>query len=161
MELMIRWLIRVDMKAILDIERHSFEFAWTEEDFLCELRKRNVIGMVAELGREVVGFMLYELHKDNLHILNFAVRASCRRQYIGKRMIQRLVDKLSQQRRKYLFADVALGSLGALKFFCSQGFTPYKLLPDYFEGDDCVCLRYSPEDSEAFWMSPYSTRISL
>ena len=29
--------------------------------------------MVAEQGEKVVGFMIYELHKTKLHILNFAV----------------------------------------------------------------------------------------
>ena len=29
--------------------------------------------MVAEQGEKVVGFMIYELHKAKLHILNFAV----------------------------------------------------------------------------------------
>ena len=44
----IRWMIRRDMPEVLDIEQQSFEFAWTEEDFLCCLRQRNCIGMVAE-----------------------------------------------------------------------------------------------------------------
>ena len=69
----IRWMIRRDMPEVLHAEATSFEFAWTEEDFLRCLRQRNCIGMVAEHGEKVVGFMIYELHKTKLHILNFAV----------------------------------------------------------------------------------------
>ena len=69
----IRWMIRRDMPEVLQTEQESFEFAWTEEDFLRCLRQRNCIGMVAEQGEKVVGFMIYELHKTKLHILNFAV----------------------------------------------------------------------------------------
>ncbi len=43
----IRWMIRRDMAEVLRIERESFEYHWTEEDFLCCLRQRNCIGMVA------------------------------------------------------------------------------------------------------------------
>src|SRR5205807_3563325 len=69
----IRWMIRRDMPEVLQTEQESFEYAWTEEDFLRCLRQRNCIGMVAEQGEKVVGFMIYELHKAKLHILNFAV----------------------------------------------------------------------------------------
>ena len=69
----IRWMIRRDMPEVLRIENDSFEFNWTEEDFLACLRQRNCIGMVAEYDGRVVGFMIYELHKTRLHILNFAV----------------------------------------------------------------------------------------
>src|SRR5262245_49541922 len=68
----IRWMIRRDMPEVLQIEQDSFDYSWTEEDFLRCLRQRNCIGMVAEAGERVVGFMIYELHKSKLHVLNFA-----------------------------------------------------------------------------------------
>ena len=40
----IRWLIRRDMDEVLSIEQGSFEYPWTEEEFLCCLRQRNCIG---------------------------------------------------------------------------------------------------------------------
>ena len=64
----IRWMIRRDMPEVLQIEQESFDYSWTEEDFLRCLRQRNCIGMVAEQGEKVVGFMIYELHKNKLHI---------------------------------------------------------------------------------------------
>ena len=39
------------MPEVLRTERASFEYAWTEDDFLRCLRQRNCIGMVAEHGR--------------------------------------------------------------------------------------------------------------
>src|SRR5262249_56138096 len=79
----IRWMIRRDMPEVLQTEQESFEFAWTEEDFLRCLRQRNCIGMVAEQGEKVVGFMIYELHKAKPHILNFAVHPGWRRLGVG------------------------------------------------------------------------------
>ncbi len=70
----IRWMIRRDMPEVLAIENRSFEFPWSDEDFIRCLRQRNCIGMVAEYDERVVGFMIYELHKNRLHVLNFAVR---------------------------------------------------------------------------------------
>ena len=34
----IRWMIRRDMPEVLQTEQESFEYAWTEEDFLRCLR---------------------------------------------------------------------------------------------------------------------------
>src|SRR3954469_10610522 len=75
----IRWMIRRDMPEVLAIEQQSFPFPWCEEEFLRVLRQRNCIGMVAEYGERVVGFMIYELHKNRLHVLNFSVAADSRR----------------------------------------------------------------------------------
>ena len=55
----IRWMIRRDMPAVLEIEGASFEFPWSEEEFIRCLRQRNCIGMVACRNDEVVGFMIY------------------------------------------------------------------------------------------------------
>ena len=55
----IRWMIRRDMPEVLAIEGQSFEFPWSEEDFLRCLRQRKCIGMVAEQHERVIGFMIY------------------------------------------------------------------------------------------------------
>src|SRR5713226_2309080 len=93
----IRWMIRRDMPEVLHTEQASFEFAWTEEDFRGCMRVRNCIGMVSEQGEKVVGFMIYELHKAKLHILNFAVQPSYRRLDIGSQMVAKLVSKLRSE----------------------------------------------------------------
>src|SRR6187399_1104055 len=95
----IRWMIRRDMAEVLRAENESFDYSWTEDDFLRCLRQRNCIGMVAEHDERVVGFMIYELHKTKLHVLNFAVAPECRRVGIGTQMVHKLVGKLSSHRR--------------------------------------------------------------
>ena len=86
----IRWMIRRDMTDVLEIENASFEFPWNEDDFVRCLRQRNCIGMVVEQDDEIVGFMIYELYKTRLHILNFAVHQNQRRSGIGTVMVEKL-----------------------------------------------------------------------
>ena len=71
----IRWMIRRDMPEVLAIEHAGFEYPWCEEEFLRVLRQRNCIGMVAEHGERIVGFMIYELHRNKIHVLDFATHA--------------------------------------------------------------------------------------
>ena len=147
----IRWLIRRDMTDVLQIEAGSFENAWTEEDFLCCLRQRNCIGMVAEENHDVIGFMIYELHKSQLRVLNFAVMPQMRRRGVGSLMIQRLVDKLSQQRRKDILLDVRESNLDAQLFYKSQGFRAVCVLRRHYDDteEDAYVMRYSLADDEA------------
>src|SRR5258708_31616352 len=102
----IRWMIRRDMAEVLEIESEGFEFPWSEDDFIRCLRQRNCIGMVSEHADRVVGFMIYELHKTRLHLLNFAVAKSFRRQSTGTQMLSKLIGKLSSQRRTRILLEV-------------------------------------------------------
>jgi ribosomal-protein-alanine N-acetyltransferase len=127
----IRWMIRRDMPEVLEVENHSFEFPWTEEDFIRCLRQRNCIGMVAEFEERVVGFMIYELHKSRLHVLNFAVHRDFRRHGIGGAMLQKLVSKLSQQRRSRVLLEVRETNLAAQLFFRNCGFRAISVLREF------------------------------
>lgn len=152
LKVQIRWLIRRDMAEVLDIERASFEFAWTEEDFLCCLRQRNCIGMVAEHNHEIVGFMIYELHKSMLRVLNFAVSPTARRKSVGEQMIGRLIDKLSQQRRKEIVLEVRETNLDAQMFFKNQKFRAVTVLRNHYDdtAEDAYYMMYRlPSDSGA------------
>lgn len=135
----IRWMIRRDMSEVLTIERESFEFPWFEEDFIRCLRQRNCIGMVAEHGERVVGFMIYELHKTRLHILNFAVAKGMRNRGIGRQMADKLASKLSSQRRTKITLEVRETNLPAQLFFKKVGFRATTVLRSYYED--------SPEDA--------------
>jgi ribosomal-protein-alanine N-acetyltransferase len=140
----IRWMIRRDMPEVLQTEQESFEYSWTEEDFLRCLRQRNCIGMVAEAGEKVVGFMIYELHKSKLHILNFAVSPAQRRVGIGGQMVAKLISKLSSHRRTRVTLEVRETNLAAQLFFRSQGFRAMRVLRGYYEdsGEDAFLMQY-------------------
>lgn len=138
----IRWMIRKDMPEVQEIEALSFEFQWTEECFIRCLRQRNCIGMVAEHDEKVVGFMIYELHKNRLHILNFAVHPSCQRRGVGEQMVRKLISKLAPQRRSRIMLEIRETNLDAQLFFRQMGFKAVSLLRDFYED--------TPEDAFLF-----------
>jgi ribosomal-protein-alanine N-acetyltransferase len=138
-------MIRRDMPEVLQTEQESFDYSWTEEDFLRCLRQRNCIGMVAEHGEKVVGFMIYELHKSKLHILNFAVHPHSRRTGVGGQMVAKLISKLSSHRRTRITLAVRETNLPAQLFFRAQGFRATRVLRAYYEdsGEDAFLMQYS------------------
>lgn len=140
----IRWMIRRDMGEVLEIENESFEFPWSEDDFIRCLRQRNCIGMVAEHDECVVGFMIYELHRSRLHILNFGVAADFRRQRVGQQMTDKLISKLSNQRRRRILLEVRETNLGAQLFFRKLGFRAISVLRDFYDDttEDAYLMQY-------------------
>jgi ribosomal-protein-alanine N-acetyltransferase len=140
----IRWMIRRDMPAVLAIEDASFEFPWCEEEFIRCLRQRNCIGMVAECDDQVVGFMIYELHKNRLHLLNFAVSPDVRRTGVGRAMMEKLAGKLSVERRNRIMLEVRETNLEAQLFFKILGFKAISVLRDFYEDttEDAYLMQY-------------------
>jgi [ribosomal protein S18]-alanine N-acetyltransferase len=145
----IRWMIRRDMPEVLAIEEDSFEFPWSEEEFLRCLRQRNCIGMVAEHDERVVGFMIYELNKTRIHVLNFAVARDHRRLGVGGQMLAKLMGKLSSQRRTRITLEVRERNLPAQLFFRAGGFRAVSVLRNYYQDtpEDAYLMqhRYRPE----------------
>ena len=140
----IRWMIRRDMPEVLAIESGSFEFPWTEDDFVRCLRQRNCIGMVAEQNERVVGFMIYELHRNRLHVLNFAVHPKFRRQGVGGQMLNKLIGKLSPLRRNRVMLEVRETNLSAQLFFKAMNFRAVSVLRDFYEDttEDAYLMQY-------------------
>jgi [ribosomal protein S18]-alanine N-acetyltransferase len=158
----IRWMIRRDMPEVLAIEQQCFEFPWYEEDFIRCLRQRNCIGMVAEAGERVVGFMVYELHKHRLHILNFAVHEGFRRRGVGSQMARKLVSKLSCDRRSRIMLEIRETNLPAQLFFRAVGFRAVSVLRKFYEDtpEDAYLMQYRFSSSSAAAIESEPTRLA-
>jgi ribosomal-protein-alanine N-acetyltransferase len=146
--LYIRWMIRRDMPDVMQIEE-DFKYSWTDQDFLRCLRQRNCIGMVAEHKEKVVGYMIYELHSGYMYLERAAVNSSVYRQYVGTRMMKKLISKLSSHRRTMIEATVRETNLAAQLFLKSCGFKAESVERAWFKGDtmeDAYIMRYRLDD---------------
>ena len=158
----IRWMIRRDMPEVLAIEQECFEFPWFEEDFIRCLRQRNCIGMVAEASERVVGFMVYELHKHRLHVLNFAVAERHRRRGIGTQMAKKLITKLSHDRRSRIMLEIRETNLAAQLFFRSLGFRATSVLRKFYEDtpEDAYLMQFRCSAAAAPAMQEQPRRLA-
>jgi ribosomal-protein-alanine N-acetyltransferase len=158
----IRWMIRRDLTDVLAAERASFEFSWTEEDFLQCLRQRNCIGMVAEVNERVVGYMIYELHKSRLHLINFAVAPAFRRTGIGAQMVAKLFGKLTSHRRSKITLAVRERNLDAQLFFRALDFKAMRVMRNYYadSGEDAFLMEYHVADEDDDLTPAWTNRIA-
>ena len=154
----IRNMIREDLSKVLKIEKRSCDdynySPWFEEDFLRCLRQKNCIGMVAEQGEKVIGFMIYELHKTRLHILNFAVHPKYRRCGIGTQMVEKLVNEIFRKQPdpawqewnhlNRISINVRETGLDTRLFFHTVGFRGIGISREFYPdtGEDAYIMEY-------------------
>ena len=161
----VRWMVRRDFPAVLAIEQASFEFPWQEDDFIQCLRQRNCIGMVAEYEGRVVGYMIYEVPKNRIHLLNIATAPDFRRRGVARQMVQKLIGKLASQRRSRIVLKARETNLPALIFFRSLGFRAVAVLKNFYEAtnEDAYAMQYrlAPEQmTTLFPMNRANTRVA-
>ena len=89
--------------------------------------------MVAEYRGEIVGFMIYELLKHRINLLNLAVARKYRRRSFGAQLVDRLVKKLLTTSRSKISFTVRERNLDAQLFFRSQGFRAISILYNFYE----------------------------
>ena len=146
----VRWMIRRDMPRVLEIENRCFDNPWTEDDFIRCLLHRNCIGMVAEVGDGTSGFMIYELHKNRLHLLSLAVDPIYQRRGIGSVMLRKLTNKLSRDRRNRIMLEASERNLDAHLFFRKIGFKAISVLKDFYDAskDDAYLMQFKHVQTE-------------
>ncbi len=140
----IRWLIRRDLEAIVEIEQLSFQSPWTEAEFLSALRDRTIIGRVIEVNGTVQGFLISQMHKHHFDVINMAVRPSERRKGYGTSLLERLERQLDPhgKRRRYIEASLKAENEAANNFFRKLGYRAYRFKRHYYEcGSDAVVMR--------------------
>lgn len=123
MKVLVRWLIRRDMSKVMDIEKRSYNTPYSEENFLELLRRRNCVGLViTDKADCVLGYVIYELHKRHLTLHNFTIDPTLRRKKIGTALINRMKEKLNNQRRHSMSIEINDKNLDAQLFLKRLGF---------------------------------------
>lgn len=135
----LRHMIRKDLPEVLEIENLCFPQPWYEEHFIEALRQRNSICLVCETpkikrkGDDVVGYMIYELHKDHIFIPSLAVHPSCWRRGIGRLLLSKIIAKLSPNRRTEIIAVTSGANYQAHMLLKAMGFKCTSFSNDLYE----------------------------
>jgi ribosomal-protein-alanine N-acetyltransferase len=131
-----RPLIQSDIPAVLEIERGSFVKPWTEDQFMRVLAHNNCFGIVAQVGEKVTGFIIYEMFRSKVQLLNVAVHPKHRRKGYGTAMLAQIVGKLEMGRQESVVGEVRESKLPAQQFLRHSGFRAVKILRGHFKDKD-------------------------
>lgn len=150
MNLHIRWMIRRDIPEVFEIELHAAESPWSENHFVATLWRRDLMGMVADDGCQVVGFVVYVLHETHLQLLNVAVHPELQRQGIGRQIVEHIKGKPSVVRRSLITLHVRETNLVAQRFFSALGFKAESIVHECYRdtSEDAYLMVYRTQPSE-------------
>lgn len=136
----IRWALGRDLPHVVAIEQKCFDLAWSMDNFVQCLNQKNCVMMVAEWRDRIIGFMVYELHRDCVRLLNMAVDPELQRSGAGSLLMKRLVYKVESHGRKRLVVDVRETNATALRFFRRHCLQAAELIRGHYEdtGEDGI-----------------------
>lgn len=115
-------------------------------DFNALLKKRRTVGVVAEIQKEIVGYIVYTIEKNNLVIVDLFVVDYMRRCGIGKDLVSQLIINLGIK-QKTIDLVVTERNLDSHLFFNALGFQALGVSKDYFEkGHSGYNFSYNSKD---------------
>ncbi|HWR72942.1 MAG TPA: ribosomal protein S18-alanine N-acetyltransferase [Nitrospirota bacterium] len=144
-----------DLEQVMAIEQASFTMPWSRNLFLSELRSRTVATLLVALaqgtpGREVVGYIVYWLVADEMHILNLATSPAYRRKRIAKRLVLTAIKTAFDSGARLSFLEVRASNVEAQKLYADIGFISSYTREEYYDQpvEDAVVMKLERKTME-------------
>ncbi len=136
-----------DVDQVLAIEKASFSMPWSRNLFLSEFRSPGVSTLMVALAggqtaRRVIGYVVFWLVTDEMHILNLAVTPDFRRNGIARKLVLAALKRAHEKGAKRSFLEVRASNAAAQKLYASLGFTGTSMRKEYYDApvEDAVMM---------------------
>jgi [ribosomal protein S18]-alanine N-acetyltransferase len=126
-----------ELNRVMAIERVSFSSPWSKTMFVSELFDNPFsLSYVAreEAGREIVGYVVFWVIFDELHLLNVAVDPAWRRHGIGERLVRFLLQIAQKRGVRKGTLEVRASNLPAQQLYRKFGFREVGIRRNYYQG---------------------------
>ncbi len=135
-DFLIRKMTGRDLDEIMLIELESFTLPWSRQSYENELSNRYATYMVADHEGVVAAYGGMWVVADEAHITNVAVAPRYRRQGMGTKVLQALLNTAGQKRVSRIFLEVRVSNDAAFKLYSGQGFAPTGVRKQYYSDND-------------------------
>ncbi len=137
-EITIEPMRKEDLDQVMDIEQASFTMPWSRNLFLSELRSRTVASLLVALRsglseRRVLGYVIYWLVADEMHILNLATAPEERRQGIGRKLVLEAIKEAVTKGARLALLEVRVSNNAAQKLYSDLGFSGIYIRRGYYD----------------------------
>jgi [ribosomal protein S18]-alanine N-acetyltransferase len=137
-----------DLDAVIAIERAAYPTdAWSAEAMASQLENPNTWYLIAEADGVVVGHagMLAPAGAETGEVHTVTVTESHRRQGIGRRMLEALLEVAAARGAAEVFLEVRIDNPAAQDLYRSLGFEAVGVRPKYYQPDgvDALVMRAS------------------
>jgi [ribosomal protein S18]-alanine N-acetyltransferase len=140
----IRAMTDGDVRAVVEIERGSYQFPWSEGIFRDCLRVGYVCRVVLS-GEELIGYGIMSTGAGEAHILNLCVRESYRCRGIGRTLLEHLLARAGTAGSSEAYLEVRPSNTAAIRLYQTLGFEPIGVRRGYYQAlggrEDAAVLR--------------------
>ena len=147
----IRRAVRGDLAAMLRIERASFSDPWTEETLATALFLERMLVLVADETGEapedgaprLVGYVVALIVAPDAEIADLAVAPGGRRRGVGRALLARVMDEMTEREVQTVHLEVRESNLAARALYDSSGFRAVGRRRGYYRQpvEDALLLR--------------------
>lgn len=144
----LRVMTEADLPQVLEIEKIAFKNPWSPELLKRELTHDWSTILLAEEpcprgpGMRVLGFSIFWVVHDELHILNVATDPAHRRRGVGRAVLAGTLERGREKKCTLATLEVRRSNLAALELYQSFGFRQVGVRPNYYvdEGEDAIVM---------------------
>jgi [ribosomal protein S18]-alanine N-acetyltransferase len=144
----IRQMTPEDMPAVMEIESVAFKNPWSAELVRRELNHDwSTILLLEEplpdgRSKRLLGFSIFWVVHDELHILNVATAPEHRRRGVARKVMDATLERGRQRKCTLATLEVRRSNEGALHLYQSLGFRSVGVRPNYYvdEGEDAIVM---------------------
>jgi ribosomal-protein-alanine N-acetyltransferase len=136
-----------DLEPVMGIERRAFKHPWSADLLKRELTHDwSTVLLALETapdGSEVIlGFLIFWLVHDEIHVLNVAVDPERRRGGVGRALLAETMERGRKMKAALATLEVRRSNLGAIHLYKSFGFRQVGIRPNYYvdEGEDAIVM---------------------
>ena len=139
-EVEVRRLAYSDLPAVIAIERRSFPTPWSLAMFVLELSKPSGICLAAQVGEDLLGYVICSRYDQVWHLMNIAVEPERRRTGVASRLLTRLLDEAKGALPFTL--EVRVSNRQAIAMYERFGFRSAGVRPRYYHdnGEDALIM---------------------
>ncbi|CUH93689.1 ribosomal protein S18-alanine N-acetyltransferase [Herbinix luporum] len=130
--MLIRDMSKADLEEVYQIEKESFQDPWSKNSFIEAISNKNNIYLVAIVDGLIAGYCgCYGVAGEG-YIYNVAVGKNYRRQGIGFRLLQDLIEAAKSRGIESLTLEVRKSNLPAIKLYKKLGFVEAGIRKDFY-----------------------------
>jgi len=140
-----------DVPAVLDVERASYLYPWSDGIFRDCLRV-GYLCRVVELDGQIAGYGVLAYGAGEAHVLNVCIREELRGGGLGRRMMQLLLEHARTSGMEHAFLEVRPSNPAAMHLYQSMGFERVGVRKGYYQAvggrEDALVYRLRLTDKD-------------
>lgn len=144
---LLRRMVAGDLPEVMAVENRAFRNPWSEDLFRRELTHDWSTILLAleprpDGGRALLGFVIFWVVHDEIHVLNVAVDPPARRRGVARALLEETIERGRAKGLALATLEVRKSNLGAIALYDGLGFRQVGVRKGYYvdENEDAIVM---------------------